>query len=176
MFYYATDSGVFSRTVSGAWVTYFTVAGGGSSAWALVGSSALPSPVTTVAFTGLSGLTQLLLVGQNITKSQARAFLLQVSIDNGSNWLTSSGDYVGFSTNGSPTNVTAVPLTSNTSTAARNFSARIDAINLTSPKTVSSSGGTDNFIIPTANDIDAIRVLLDGAGDLSAGNLYLYGR
>jgi len=176
LFYYATDTGVFSRIVAGAWVTYFTTGGGGSSPWALFGSWTHSSNVPTVSFTGLTGKTEILLIGRAITKTAGDGFQGLVSIDNGATYLTTSGDYVSLNTSGTETNLSSLPIISNTSTAARSFVLSIAPINTTQPKRAKMTNDALDYLIPTANDIDAVQVKLSGAGNMSAGSIYCYAR
>jgi len=176
LFYYATDTGVFSRIVSGAWVTYFTVGGAASGTWSIVGSWTFSSTVSQVTFTGLAGAAELLLTGSNVTKDQSRAFLAQVSTDNGSTWLNSVTDYRQLSSAGVETGVQNLDITATNTTAARSFALSLDAIAIAAQAVAFSSLIGQTTLINNAAAITALRVLLNGAGNLAGGSMTLRAR
>ena len=146
-------------------------------AWTLVNSWTYSSPVANVDFTGLNySDVRVLVRGVTVSASGQRA--LRVSTNNGSSYLTTSGDYVAVAAAGTETNDVSMTLHATGSTAARSAEIEICGFNLTSPKLAQLLTRTDfrTVIIPTASALNAIRVLDSGGGNLTAGNIYVYAR
>lgn len=149
--------------------------GGGE--WTLVDSYTYAGDVASVAFTGLAGYTEIWVLMRNVTLSTSAWRELRVSIDNGANYLLSSGDYIRIDGNGVATNDTIIPLHSTSSASARSGSLIIMGWNLTTPKiaTVHNDNVGQAIVIPTANALNALMVRAS-SGNITAGNIYIYAR
>lgn len=159
--------------------------------WALAGTTAAAgsagtgawnyaSDVGEVIFTGLDNYSEIMILFRQITKSGGGGVVsLTVSIDNGANFLTSSGDYVQVADTGVETNAALVNLHSTSATAARSGTMTIQAWRLTAPKvynvtTRTSVTGTSGYI-PTANALNALRLFSAGV-NFTGGSIRIYGR
>jgi hypothetical protein len=170
--------------------TWAVPSGGG---WALAGtcnstgttstgSWTYSSNVTTVDFIDLSGYKEVLIIVSGVTKDQSRSFCVAVSTNNGSSFLSSSGDYITIDASGVPTNQVNIPNIHNTNaTAARycqvmihNFSSTDAHSKLWTPMTTQGLGSVGR--IPTTSALNAVRVLLSGAGNMTGGDIRIYAR
>lgn len=155
---------------------------GPTSPWSLI-SSYSPTNDASKDFTGLSAYTDIRVFLKQITLiGSAGLVRMRVSIDNGVTFLSSSGDYVGISTStGVETNKDALDFFDQTFTTARSSEFEINGFNLTAPKV----GWTQNLLnntdftslryIPTANALNAIRILSTGS-NMNSGTIYVFGR
>lgn len=149
-----------------------------SAGWALAASNS-PSGVATVNFTGLAGYTDLRVVVSGMTFSVSSRPQLRVSVDNGSNYLSSSGDYIGVQGNGQSTSPTELNFYDTAATGARYGEIFLEGINITgAPKAARSNffntDGVHLSLIPNTNDIDAIRVF--ATQNFTGGTIYVFGR
>jgi len=138
------------------------------------------SNVTEIIFTSLAGWSDLLVFTRLITKGTTGTTNMTVSINNGSSFLTASGDYIRVATAGTESNAAALAFHGTNATAARSGSILIHGWNLATLKQFSEatrniSDSTVGFI-PTANDLDALRIFPSGGGNITGGDVYIYGR
>jgi len=152
---------------------------GGGGAWVLAASSS-PVAQATVDFIGLAGATDIRILLVGMTLSLSGEIQLRVSIDNGANFLSTSGDYVAVSGVGTPTNVAMLRFYAANATTAKSGEISITGCNLaTAPKVARSNlFSTDSIhlsYIPTLNAINAIRVF-STTGTMSAGTIYVFTR
>src|SRR5678815_3715422 len=98
----------------------------------------------------------------------------RVSIDNGVNWRTTSGDYVEIDANGVETNGVQLQLHNNTTNLARGQSFRIDGNISGAQKLIQIRGNV--FVRFTHVDaISAIRIIVDGAINFTGGSIQVLG-
>jgi len=142
--------------------------------WNLIATRAC-SGLANEDFTGLSGYTGLVVLTVGITKSVSGITQLQVSTDNGSTWLTSSGDYQVLAAAGTLTNDDAMDFHATASTAARSGRILIWGFNSVGQRVAITSASVLNYIIPGTTALNAIRVLPSGGGNLNAGTIYVFG-
>ena len=124
------------------------------------------------------GYSEIRVLMRGITASTSVTRQVVVSIDNGSNFLTSSGDYVGVDSAGVEANTTALGMFVTSNASARSGETTISSFNSAEPKYVKVSNRTDIqwFVIPTANALNAVRVRLSGAGNITGGIVWVWGR
>lgn len=148
--------------------------------WVLLDSWTHSADVSEKIFTGLAGYSEIIVLCRAITKSITGLIALTVSIDNGSTFLTTSGDYIHIDDSGAHTNAALINLHTTNSNSARGSLFTIRQWNLTSPKTYSTLNRVETTgshgLIPTANDLDALRIFPSGGGNFTAGSIYIYGR
>lgn len=147
-----------------------------STGWTLVSSTTISSAVAQVDVTGLGAYSNLFVICQDLTASSTGIRQIFLSTNNGSSFYTTSGDYVGVSSDGTVNNVTQAATHGTNSTAARTLTANISGINiLNAPKVIVHSGSSAPrlFIADNANNVDAIRVN-NSAGNLTGGTIYVF--
>jgi hypothetical protein len=136
------------------------------------------------AFTDLGSYSEIRVLLVGVTTSSSAIRQLQVSTDNGSTWLTSSGDYVSVKSDGVEANVTAMAFHRSASTAARGSEFVVRGLGLAAPKVAARSNGDQDssgtedramYVIPTTTAINAVRVN-SSAGTPNGGTIYLFGR
>lgn len=143
--------------------------------WTLIEHRTIASSVED--FIGLAGKDEILVLVRAATPSSSGRRTLRVSIDNGSSFLTSSGDYIEIENDGSSSNLDTADIHATSSSSARGGAMLISGFQLTTEK-VGDYLNRDNVrqtIIPTANAINAIRIR-NTAGDLTGGTISLYAR
>lgn len=149
---------------------------GGS--WALVSSTTISTPVAQVDVTGLAAYTDLFILGVDLTASSTGLRQVFLSTNNGVSFYTTSGDYVGVSTDATVNNATQAAAHTTNSTAARTLTAQVLGINiLNAPKVIVHSGSSAPrlFVADNTNNVDAIRVN-NSAGNLTGGTVYVFAR
>jgi hypothetical protein len=124
-------------------------------------------------FTGLAGYQSIIIELVNINISASGRVGLRVSTDNGSTFLSTSGDYYGSSGSGGKTSLTEIALNSVDGTTAIYSHHRIDCFSLAMVKPSPGAFGT-NFHIATTSPLNAIRIF-GTAGPLSSGTIHLAG-
>jgi len=148
-------------------------------AWALISTFTWSTNVTEVDFTSLSAYSELFIFIKQITLGTTGIPAIRVSSDNGSTFLSSSGEYVEVAGTGGETNATLINTTTATATAARSSFTHITNFNTTAPKiahTITRNNGAGSSYIPSASAMNAIRVLPTGGGNITGGVIYVFGR
>jgi len=145
----------------------------------LIAESLSIGTVAEVAFLNLSIYSEIMIICRNITTAAAQLRLLEVSINNGSSYLTASGDYINIVAGGTESNSTAAAVCEDVTTAARSGVLLIQQFNSTRPKWVQSmnrniSNGACT-LIPTTSALNALRIRA-ASGNITGGNIYLFGR
>lgn len=151
---------------------------GAFSGWALAGSwdhGISGDTASPIPFTGLANYNEILVVGRDITKSVSGILELHVSVDNGANYFTTSGDYKTIAGTGSTADTTRFQLHATNATAARSCMAHLH--NLANAPPVGFTN-VDNVTLFTASasPIDAVRVTASGGGNLTGGTIKVYAR
>lgn len=122
------------------------------------------------SFTDLSAFVEIIVILDSVTASSVGNRYLRVSINNGSSFLSSSGDYVNFG-GGAPAAATEVVMTLSFSTAVSSY-IRLTNFNKTSVKvfhTASAAG-----IMPTASALNALQII-NSAGTPNGGTIRVLG-
>lgn len=161
--------------ISGAWV----LAGGAYTA-AGVWDQSVDGTVSEVDFTGLAGMTEFLVIAESVTKSGSGNIAVYVSVDNGSTFPATSGDYVNVDNAGAEGNTTRVLLSSGSVSTARSHAVRGTAMNISGiPKPLwgnSSTNGYGNGYLAlfkqSTSPVNAVRVKSESAVDFSGGKIY----
>lgn len=160
--------------------------GGGGAAWALAGTGqtatgvydfAVDGAKANIDFIGLASFNELLVVARNLTNGTSGVRQLQVSVDNGSTYFSTNGDYLQISNTGVETATTAFAFHSTNSTAARSVVAHI--VNTKGAAkfcNFSSLNSIQNLFVASSSDINAIRVSNIGGGNMTGGTVRVYAR
>lgn len=153
------------------------VAGNSASAdWALI-TSRVCTVNANEDFIGLAGYNEILVIVDGITRSVTGLTSLRVSIDNGANFLSAAGDYVDVSVAGVEANAALMAFHTTNATVARSGRIHIVLFDTASVVKNAMSWDGNNFFIPTANALNAIRVYSGAAGgNLTGGTIFVYGR
>lgn len=152
---------------------------GGGSAWALAASWTYASDVTTVSFTGLGAYSELMVFLSAVTASASVSRIIRVSSDGGGSYYAGASDYPAFATAGTTTNVAFIAPHGTASTAAKTCAVIIGQWNLATIKLVQRTNiNTDPIpqYIAQSVAMDALQVLLSGAGNITGGTIYVFGR
>lgn len=173
--YCVTDEGaIVERSTGAAWQS-FSPSVAASSAWALLASAAAAG--ASVDFIGLAGKTEIMIFLDSVAATGACIRQCVVSIDNGANYLTTSGDYIQVDSSGAKTNATSISFTNGNNATAQSAWITIKGFNLVNPKPVENGQPTTNLVsyIPTANALNAVRVKAS-SNTFNAGTIYVFGR
>lgn len=186
----ATDSQFGVVQVDGTTITetggIISASGGGGGAWTMVNQSGAPitsgntwafsSNVTNVDVINLDSYNDVMVIVRNVTTNVSDHRLIRVSVDNGSSFYSSSGDYVEMAIGGLETNVTALLLHNTAGTNARGFYGIIYGIQLPGPRYGDSTNGQRLFVASTL-PINAIRLTTPaGTTNLTGGTMNVYVR
>lgn len=148
----------------------------GSAGWTLIESRAMTTNVNE-DFINLSVYSEILVICIAITKSVTGVLILRVSEDNGSTFLSASGDYLQVPTGGNTSNQTSIAMHTTNATAARSAIAIISGLNKSAQKFGFSYNQPNSYIVVTTNPCNAIRVTSSGvAAQLNGGTIVVYGR
>lgn len=176
----ATFNGTTGKLIQdgGSTIADILAAAGGS--WALLATQ-VAAGATNYDFIGLSAYNEIRVMLIALTLSATGQIQLRVSTDNGSTFLSTSGDYLGIdANNGTPTSKTEIPFTTSSTAAARYGEILIEGFNMTNAKFVRSMFFTTNAVgfevIPTTTALNALRVLNTGAGNMNGGTILVFGR
>lgn len=156
--------------------------------WALAGTGqtavgvydfAVDGAKASIDFADLGGFNELLVVARGLTNATNSTRALRVSVDNGSNFFGTSGDYVIIGGDGQETNTTAIAGHGTNATAARSFIGHI--LNMKGPvkacdMSFSTTAPQQCLFVASASDIDAVRVLNSGGGNMTAGTVRVFAR
>lgn len=159
---------------------------GGGTAWALAGTGqtaigvydfAVDGAKANIDFAGLGSYNELLVVARGLTDGTSGTRSLQVSVDGGSTFYSASGDYISVNNTGVEANSSVFGGHGTATTAARSFITHI--LNMKGAVKVSidlSSTAEQRLFIASASDINAIRVLNNGGGNITGGTVRVYAR
>lgn len=176
----AGTAGQFLKTQgAGADPVWDTPAGGGSSAYTLVATPTVTG--TNIDVTGLSAYDEILVILKAITFGSSAIASLRVSTNNGSTFLSTSGDYIGISGAGNETGATLLSFYSTASNVARSSAIRITPFKTSgAPKVASapffSGDSIGQQFIATTSALNAVRVTTSGGATFTGGTIYVLGR
>lgn len=149
-----------------------------SGIWTHAGSWTFASNVPNVDFDDLAPATDILVVARNITLSVSGLRLIQLSVDNGSTFYNTSGDYIITNTSGVEGASTGGSFHETVSTSARSGTVLISGTNVTGPpKPIMTYGVTSHrLFVASPNPINAIRITGSGGGNMTGGSIDVYTR
>lgn len=151
--------------------------GGGSGSWTLRGSVTVGAPTPTVILTDITDYTDLMVLGIGFTASAASLRRLTLSDDNGATFYTAATDYQTIASTGQVGSDLSL-FTSASSALGRSVVGILHGAGqsgLTSRLAVGQNGLSTIFV-GSANPIDAVRVALSIAGNITGGTLEVYTR
>lgn len=148
---------------------------GGVTGWALAGSWDFSVGVVNIDFIGLATYSEILIIFRAVNTASSNNIYLIVSIDNGSTFLNTSGDYEIIGSNGDKTNAAFFNVFGAGASTPRACVINITPFNSTNPKAIISPIKPLNVLVPIANALNALRFTTDGA-NFSAGSIRVYGR
>jgi len=149
--------------------------------WVLIDSWTFSVNITERDFLNLGAYSELNALLRNITTANSGLLQAQVSINNGSSWLTASGDYKEVSGNdGSQANLAAASLHITAATTARGGHVWFPNWNMPTVPKVASRRNLNTtlgaLLIPQANGLNALRINNSAGGNLTAGQIFVWGR
>jgi hypothetical protein len=155
------------------------VGGGG---WALIHSTAAILNPTANITVDVSSYSDVLVIGRGVTAASSGYRGVQVSVDGGTTFYKTNGNYEYIPVNGAATaNWTA--LNHNTATtAARSFGGIIHAIRIPgTPKYMESVSDLSRWFVASYNPITNIRIAVTASSgsqdiNMTGGELYVFGR
>lgn len=166
-------------------ITGTTLNATGGGAWALAGTGqtatgvwdqAVDGSKATVDFAGLAGFTDIMIIVRNVTQANSGVIQCRVSVDNGSTYYASSGDYVLISVNGVESNDTYMAgFWTTNATAARSGVVTIPAAgvaNVPRASVVLLAASLSRYFVASNSAINAVRVLPSAGGNLTGGKIY----
>lgn len=160
-------------------------------AWQLLGGAytsagiwdqSVDGTVASVAFTGLAGALDLLLIGRLVTKSASTAIAVRVSDDNGSSYYSGGSDYINIDQTGQETGFsTGGQLQDGSTTAARSGVMLLTSINESGiPKFMHTytrqSDNRTHIFVGSTSPINAVQLFPVSGGNLTGGSIYCLAR
>ncbi|TGT72898.1 hypothetical protein EN802_13545 [bacterium M00.F.Ca.ET.159.01.1.1] len=132
------------------------------------------STVANVDVTNLAGFDEVLVYFKSVTASSSGSRQVLASINNGSSFLNTSGDYTFVSSTGAVTSGSVWTIINAVGTTAVSGFLHIRDFSATTPKLV-TDGRTDvpSGSIDTANALNALR-FNNSAGNLNGGSIYVW--
>lgn len=159
---------------------------GGGAAWALAGTGqtatgvydfAVDGAKANIDFVGLGSYNELLVICNALTTTVTGVRQAVVSVNGGSTFYNASGDYITISAAAAEANGTGFNHSQANATAGRPLVFHI--LNTKGPRKVAfcpiSTGSITEFIA-SASDIDALRILNVGGGNINGGTVRVYAR
>lgn len=151
-------------------------ASGGSASWTLKHTRSVGSGPTEDFTTDLN-YNEILIVLVGVTTVSITTIAVRVSIDAGSTFLSTGGDYRFVPANGTEQNEADMGFFSTTNTTARTAFRTISNFNgTTSPKMSMQNNQDKYYRIPTTSALNAIRVMAESGNFDGAGTIYIFGR
>lgn len=144
--------------------------------WTLIATSTTTG-VGQIDFTGLDGYNDLMLIGRAVTGSVSSFRGVLASVDNGSSYYSTSGNYIQLTTAGVESNVGQFDGIDTSSALARSFSLYFPGAGVNgAPKRCISTLGAERWFVASNSPINALRYRHSSGGNITGGTLYLYGR
>lgn len=147
--------------------------------WTVLASGTIAAPTAAVTFTGLNldNYSELKVYGRQLTASASGFRVVEVSVDNGATYYTTSGDYAYIDAAGVSTANTSMGGTGTASASARDMSVNIIGNVANGLPTSVVQGGLTNprVFLASTSAIDALRITSSG-GNLTGGSYVLLGR
>lgn len=152
--------------------------GGGGGTWTLVNHTTISSPTAAVPVTGLSGASDIMILGRLLTLSASNFRQVQLSTDNGSTWYTAGTDYVFLTSAGVETGNSGIISHSTSTSAARTIMGAVLGANINgSPKMCPDYHQSESrLFVGSTLPVNAIRVNANGGQNLTGGDVYVWTR
>lgn len=141
------------------------------------------TPVSTYEV-NVTGYKELVIVGYDLIHAAAVTRAIQVSVDGGTSWFTTSGNYIRHGANGGANSETSFLTHTTDSASARNFVMRVldNSGQIPVPVILDTRAMSASFV-GSATAINRIRLIgsvagsgTPDAGNFTAGRLIVYGR
>lgn len=185
-----TSGQVLQTNGAAADPSWVTPSSGSGSAWHLLDASGATitsgatwtwaSNVANVDVINLGSYTDLMVVARGLTSSSSGNRNILVSVDNGSSFYSSSGDYISITEAGVEANASAMLIHDTASTSARGLTGYILGSGVTGGQKLGLGPGTganrQRVFVASTSPVNALRLVPGGGGNLTAGSLYVYGR
>lgn len=170
--------------------TGISLAGGlisatGTQTWAAAGVGqtvvgvydfAVDGAKAAIDFTGLDAYNELLIIARNLTCGTTGVRQLLASVNNGSSYYNTLGDYVTIDSNGVQANATAFGFHSTNSTSARSMIAHIANTKGAAKYAQFTTSLNQILFVASSLDINAVRVSNSGGGNITGGQVYVFAR
>lgn len=129
-----------------------------------------------IDFTGLGSFNELLVIARGLTAVGSHVRILQVSVDNGSSFYSSAGNYKTISVLGVEANVGSFAFHGTSSTAARSLVVHILNMKGAAKWCRCNAAEADRVFDASASDINAIRVANGDGSNINGGTIRVYAR
>lgn len=155
--------------------------GGGGGAWTIVSNTTISAPTSSVPFTGLN-YSELYLQVNDITFATSDTAQIQLSVNNGSSYYTTDADYDTFADNGTITAATigaSCNLYSASATTARTAALWFPGANVNGVRKTffrMNRFNTCTIFVSSTAPVDAFRIVGTSGGNMTGGNIIVYGR
>lgn len=129
-------------------------------------------------FIGLAGAQDIMILAQDVTKSVSGTLAWRVSVNNGSTYFSTSGDYAGIANTGIETVFTTGGALHETSaTAARSGIAMAIGAHVSGGIKLlrcplNTSNSQNVYFTASTSPINAVQVIPSGGGNLTGGEIY----
>jgi hypothetical protein len=163
-----------------------TGGGGSSPAWTLVDQSGAATTGSTWTFstnvasvnvTGLGSYNELLIIARSVTASVSGIRQILASVDGGTTFFSSSGNYVRPQSNGTESNAAAMMATTTNSTTALTVLGTVSNLKGPIKRVFNNTGGIGEVLfVASTSDINAIQLINSAGGNLTGGSLYVFAR
>lgn len=156
------------------------ISGSGAAPWELIDTITL-SGAAAHPVTGLAGYSSISVVFKDVTFGTSSGTQVRVSTDNGSTYLSTSGDYITINGGGGQANDTRLlPYTGAHTSSVRGGVLDIEGWNLTSPKwsraVFFSVDAIYLRLIPVASALNALEISSSLGPDFNGGTAWVLGR
>lgn len=169
----------FDDTVAGERTINASGGGGGGGGWTLVTSVTPSGTGGIMSFINLGAYNEILLFYRGVRGTPDFNFNTQVivSINNGSSYLNTSGDYVSISTQGLETAESFIRMQNSITNGFKTGWLLISNFNTIYPKTTWTPLSGTIHVITTTSALNALRVYTNTGLDWEAvGKMYIFGR
>ena len=155
--------------------------GGGGVAWTLAGTWTWSTNVPNVDFTGLAGANEILVIAGimpagGLTTSASALRQVVLSVDNGASFFTTSGDYRAFNSNGTLTATDAAADHTGAVTAARSVFCHVLNASVSGQQKLCYTGNGNRYFTANTDPVNAVRVKISAAGNITGGDIRVYTR
>jgi len=155
--------------------------GGGSlgGGWKLQASWAWSTNVPEVTFTGLAGVSDILVISEAVVCATSGVPSLFVSTNNGASYYTTNGDYKAYDGAGASISTTGFSLAGTNATSGRSGAAIIYACNAVGGPRLCwqpSSNPQRVFVADNTKPLNAIRLAPSNGGNFTAGAFFVFVR
>jgi hypothetical protein len=171
-----TDGQVLGYDAMAAvWKAIDQSGGGGPGSWELIAAQTVTPAAPNFDFINLDAYGEILVLGYNLTTSASAFRFCRLSVDNGTTFYSTSGDYLTVDVNGVVANASDIGGHSTAATAARTI--KMHLLNNVAGviKVSEQDGGLTRLFVASTAVVNAIRVQAS-TGNLTGGTIYVLGR